>query len=114
MSLPGPRFMVPLCLAAALLASGCTESQLRLNPDFGVAVRQDAAAQIANPHPRYVGYPLPGSDGSRAALAEKRYTTGKVIPPASSTIGSKVIGAESSGTGGGDEGGGTAPPPSPQ
>ena len=75
---------------AALLVSGCTESQLRINPDFGVAVRQDAAAQIANPHPRYVGYPPAGSDGSRAALAQTRYATDKVIRPYVTSTGSNV------------------------
>jgi hypothetical protein len=99
------RFL--FCLAGALLASGCTESRLRINPDFGVAVRQDVAAQIANPHPRYAGFPPAGSDGSRAALAQTRYATDKVIRPAVSTT-AGVIEAPVADTGGG--GGGATPP----
>jgi hypothetical protein len=99
----------PFLLAGALLATGCTESQLRLNPDFGVAARQDAAAQIANPHPRYVGWPPAGSDGSRAALAQTRYATDKVIRPyASSTA--DINQAPAGDTGGGAGLGGATTP----
>jgi hypothetical protein len=57
-------------------------------PDFGNAVRADQAAQIANPNAHYAGYPQPGYDGKRTALAEKRYEAGKVIKPqVSSTSG---------------------------
>jgi hypothetical protein len=69
-------------LAAGLLLSACTQSALRLQPDFGVAVSQDLAAQIADPDAHYTGVPAPGSDGSRVSLAQTRYQTGNVIPPA--------------------------------
>ena len=69
-------------LAAAPLLSACTQSEIRLQPDFGVAVRQDLAAQIADPDAHYSGVPAPGSDGSRVSLAQTRYQTGNVIPPA--------------------------------
>ncbi len=87
-------------------ASGCTESRLRDQPDFGEAVRQDVAVQIADPDARYAGVPQPGANGMKADAAQERYVRGKVIPPASTTT--STIG------GGGDTGasGSAAPPPS--
>lgn len=67
-----------------LLASGlagCVQSQAHLSSDFGYAVRGAAVAQIANPDAVYAGTPQPGFDGARAASAQERYRTGKVIPP---------------------------------
>lgn len=68
-----------LLLTAALggLAS-CAESQKTLASDFGVAMRQDLAAQIADPEARYPANTT--ADGARAALAQERYRTGKSIP----------------------------------
>lgn len=77
-------------LAAAALG-GCA-SQLRLSPDYGVAVRQDVSAQIADPDARYVGAPLPGTASERVALAQQRFATGKVIQPASTSTSSVVAG----------------------
>ena len=71
-----------VCVASAMLVSACT-SFARLSPDFGVAIRQDQAAQIANPDARYTGIPAPGSNGPRNALAESRYERNEVIPPTS-------------------------------
>jgi len=69
-----------LLLTAALGGlAGCVQSQRYLAADFGVAVRQDVAAQIADPDARYPA-DTP-SDGARAALAQERYRTGKSIPP---------------------------------
>jgi type IV pilus biogenesis protein CpaD/CtpE len=56
-----------------------------MSPDFGNAVRQDLAAQIADPDAHYKGTPAPGSDGERVGLAQKRYSTGQVIQPAAVT-----------------------------
>lgn len=81
-------------LAAGLLLSACTQSSLRLQPDFGVAVRQDLAAQIADPDAHYTGVPAPGSDGSRVSLAQTRYQTGNVIPPAAISSNSSSTSAE--------------------
>lgn len=77
-----------LALAGGLLC-GCendpTQSKIRLSNDFGAAVNQDLAAQIADPDAgRNAGPPPPG-DGARAALAQTRYKQDKVIPP--STLG---------------------------
>jgi hypothetical protein len=74
------RASIVLCLGALAL-SGCTQSTLRTSPDFGTAVRQDEAAQIADPDARYVGTPAPGSKGQRVGLAQTRYDTNQVIPP---------------------------------
>jgi hypothetical protein len=70
---------VVLFLAAAV--SACTQSALRLSPDFGHAVRQDVAAQIADPDARYKGVPAPGSGAARVGLAQRRYDTNEVIQP---------------------------------
>jgi type IV pilus biogenesis protein CpaD/CtpE len=92
--------------AAAALLSGCaspqpTQSALRLSDDFGEAVNQDLAAQIADPDPAWKNSPPPASDGARAALAQTRYQQNNVIQPA-------MIGASGnasrSGQGGGQGG----------
>jgi len=70
---------------ASLGLSACTESEVRLSPDFGQAVRQDTVAQIADPDARYVGTPAPGSNGARVGLAQKRYEKGEVIQPSTMT-----------------------------
>ena len=75
-----------LVVAVAVLGlSGCVRSELRISPDFGSAVTQDTAAQIADPDAHYTGDPSPGTNGARVAAAQHRYETGKVIQP--STIG---------------------------
>lgn len=76
--------------------SGCVQSQAHLGSDFGYAVRQAAVAQIANPDTIYSG-PPPPSDGARAAGAQERYRTGKVIAPtgiASSITSAASVGGE--------------------
>jgi type IV pilus biogenesis protein CpaD/CtpE len=70
------RILLLSAMAAGLAA--CADTQPALSPDFGVAVRQNLAAQIADPDARYGKTP---SDSGRAALAQDRYRTGKVIPP---------------------------------
>jgi hypothetical protein len=90
-----------LVLAVAVLGlSGCVQSEIRLSPDFGSAVMQDTAAQIADPDAHYAGTPAPGSDGLKVAGAVHRYETGKVIPPSS-------IGASSAGSVSGFDNGGS-------
>jgi len=97
-------------LAAGLLLSACTQSEVRLQPDFGVAVRQDLSAQIADPDPHYTGVPAPGSDGSRVSLAQTRYQTGNVIPPAAISSNSSSTSSAGSST---SSAGSTATPVSP-
>ena len=97
--------VIATCLAGLL--SGCAQSSLRLSPDFGNAVNQDIAAQIADPDAHYVGTPAPGSSGPRVGLAQKRYDTGTVIPPSSTTAsGAQSIGNADNGANGGPGAGG--------
>jgi len=65
---------------SALGLAGCVQGNT-VDPDFGVALRQNIAAQIADPAPRYVRAEPPASDGPRTALAQDRYQKGTTIPP---------------------------------
>jgi hypothetical protein len=87
--------------AGAIAVSGCTESSLRLAPNFGAAVKQDVAAQVADPDAHYTGTPAPGSNGSRVSLAQKRYAKDAVVQP-SSTSASGGIGMTGNTNGGGN------------
>jgi hypothetical protein len=88
---------IAVFLAPAL--SACSESSLRINPDFGKALHQDVAAQIADPDARYEGKPAPGSSGPRVGLAQKRYDANQVIPPSATTASSaRSIGTADNGT----------------
>jgi hypothetical protein len=93
------RWMAALLAAGAL--AGC-ESQFRISPDYGVALRQDVAAQTADPDAKYTGDPQPGANAERAQLAQQHYVTDKVVQPTSMGTGS--VGGGSGG--GGSSGGG--------
>jgi hypothetical protein len=97
------RWVAVLLAAGAL--GGCY-SQLRISPDYGAAVRQDATAQIADPDAKYAGTPQPGSSPERVALAQRRYAAGRVIQPASTSVSSVSSGGDSGGGGGAGGGGG--------
>jgi hypothetical protein len=74
---------------------------MRISPDFGTAVQQDVAAQIADPDARYAGTPAPGSDGTRVGLAQGRYQTDTVIQPSTTTAsGASSIGRADNGASG--------------
>jgi len=99
------RLMPILILCAVPFLSGCAQSSLRLNPDFGNAVRQDAAAQIADPDAHYEGTPTPGSSGRRVGLAQKHYDANQVIQPSSTTASNAAsIGNDENGASGGGAG----------
>lgn len=66
---------------SALGLSACVQATT-VDPEFGVALRQNIAAQVADPAPRYERTAPPASDGPRTALAQQRYEKGQVIPPA--------------------------------
>ncbi len=105
MSKPMNLRWVAVLLAAGALG-GCY-SQTRISPDYGVATRQNIAASIGDPDARYTGDPQPGSNPDRVSIAQRRYVTGRVIPPASTETSSVSSG------GGADSGGGAgggAPP----
>jgi len=75
---------------AALMASaglaGCMPANSGLSPDFGVALKQNLAAQVADPDAVYDRTLEPASDGTRAAAAGDRYFRGEVKrPPAQTT-----------------------------
>ncbi len=80
---------VALILAGGILA-GCAQTKLRLNDDFGQAVNQDLAAQIADPDASWKG-PPPPSDGGHAYLMTRRYQTDTVTQPPN--IGASTIGS---------------------
>ncbi len=71
--------IIPAAILAAALLSGCAAHHI--SADFGQAVRQEVAAQIADPDASYTGVPAPGSDGGRVGLAQKRYEAGEVATP---------------------------------
>jgi hypothetical protein len=81
MSLNAAKIAGLAACIAALALSACTQSRLRMSPDFGDAVTLDERAQIADPDARYTGTPAPGSNGQRVGLAQKRYDKNEVIPP---------------------------------
>lgn len=77
-----PAFIGTIVIAAGLALSACaSKAPAHLSDDFGAALKQDLAAQIADPDAKYTGIPAPGSDGARAALAQKRYERGAVVAP---------------------------------
>ena len=95
------RVVLAIVLGMAPLVSACTQSSIRLSPDFGNAVRQDLAAQIADPDAHYEGTPAPGSSGARVGLAQKRYDTNQVIQPSATTASSRSTGPVDNGGGSG-------------
>ena len=92
-----------IAAAAAVALSGCTQSQARLSPDFGQSVRQDVAAQIADPDAHYTGIPAPGGIGAHVGLAQRRYERGQVIQPSAMTATSKSNGMIDNGASGGTD-----------
>ena len=89
-------------LGLAACTQNPSQSEMRMSPDFGDAVRENLAAQIADPDAHYVGTPAPGaSDGARIDLAQTRYQQNQVIPPSSTTASSRTLGATDNGGGGG-------------
>jgi len=92
-----PQFKISVIVVlAALGLSGCLSPQGRLDPNYGVAVRQNLAAQIADPDAQYRRDTPPAASGERAQIAHERYNSGQVIPPSApsaSTIGGAGGGA---------------------
>jgi hypothetical protein len=96
---------VAVLVGAALGLSACAESRLSIAEDYGQAMRQDLAAQVADPDAHYNGVPAPGSNGRRVGLAQDRYNRNTVIPPASTSTSSVSAGGGGGGGGGGGPGG---------
>jgi len=80
--------------ATALALGGCATQHL--SNDFGQAVRQSIAQQIANPDTKYVGAIAPGSNAARVAAAQDRYVKGRVIQPSAQVAATSVAAAPSS------------------
>jgi type IV pilus biogenesis protein CpaD/CtpE len=95
-----------LPLLGACSGTAVTANEGQSAPQFGDAVRRNVAAQTINPDAPVSGEPIT-MDGQRAALAQDRYTKGKVIAPADvgSTSGS------GGGSGGSGSGGGSSTTP---
>jgi len=91
---------VSSALAVAVLLSGCIQSRLRDQADFGDATRQDRATQIADPDAHYAGVPGPASSGLRADAAQERYIHGTVIQPANMETSTATPGGNGSNNGG--------------
>jgi type IV pilus biogenesis protein CpaD/CtpE len=89
--------------AAGALLTGCVSPQHPLEADYGVALRSNFAAQVADPEPRYVRELEPASSGARAATASLRYKHGQVIQPVAQTT------SEVGGSSGGGSSAGAAP-----
>ena len=84
-----PGLLLAAFMGVGALLSGCvgtppSQSALRLSDDFGQAVNQDLAAQIADPDAAAKEGPPPPSSGARAALAQTRYRHDAVIRPIAS------------------------------
>lgn len=77
-----PNLVIRVVLTTTLLSplAACTQSQMHVTPDLGVALNAALAAQIADPDAHHSADP-PKADGSRVGLAQARYRTGTVIPP---------------------------------
>ena len=99
-----------------VLVAGCADERLvndqMRDSDFGRAVREDFAAQIADPDAVYRKAPPPSS-GERAALAQTRYKNDKVTQPVGLSGGTGLGGGGGSGGGSGGGGGGSGSGGSP-
>lgn len=102
--------IVAAVVGAAMAVSGCVQSRMHLSDDYGQSLRQDVAAQVADPDARYGGLPAPGAQGHRVGLALDRYNRNAVTPPASTSTSSSSTGGGSGGGGGGGSGGSGGPP----
>ena len=102
-----PALFAMIC--ALPLIAACTDTKLDTSegqtaPQFGNAVKSNIAAQTVNPLAPADSEPL-AMDGQRAALAQDRYTKGKVINRRTSA---SPAPRGRSGSGGGDSGGGSS------
>lgn len=89
-----------LIIALAAGLSACAMNDKPMDPNFGLAVKQNLNAQVADPDARYARVTEPASDGMRTSGAQKRYQEGKVIPPTNvSTTTIQISGGSGGGSG---------------
>ena len=109
-----PPFALIAFTAATGLLTGCADnpgqSKLRLSDDFGHAVNQDLAAQIADPDAGLKAGPPPPSSGDRAALAQRRYQHDVVIQPSTEGASGRASGSGNNGGAAMGAGGGSGGP----
>ena len=103
MKIARPIFIAAVALGLCACAQNPAQSEMRMSPDFGDALRENLEAQIADPDAHYVGTLAPGaSDGARIDLAQTRYQQNQVIQPSSTTASSqRSIGNADNGGGAG-------------
>jgi type IV pilus biogenesis protein CpaD/CtpE len=80
--------LVAALVGVGAMVAGCADERQLANDmgaaDFGRAVHEDLAAQIADPDAAYKG-PPPPSSGERADVAQTRYKADKVVQPVGTT-----------------------------
>jgi len=100
------RLAAATLTAGALLGlAGCYSSRTPLSADFGDALEQNLAAQVADPDAVYKRTEEPASNGQRAAAAADRYNRGEVTPPQSLGTSTVRTGNNAGGSAGGGGGG---------
>ncbi len=104
MKIVRPTLVVAALLGLGACAQNPLKSEMRMSPDFGDALRENLAAQVADPDAHYAGTIAPGaSDGVRIDLAQTRYQQNQVIQPSSTTASSQrsIGNADNGGAGAG-------------
>jgi len=101
-----PMIRLPfLVLAGAALVLAACATEEKKDPtdaqykDFGRSVREDIAAQIADPDPVWKNQPPPPSDGIRSAKTVTRYQTDSVRRGTAAQTQTAVSGSTDSGSG---------------
>jgi hypothetical protein len=91
------RVLIPLALAAALAAAGCSAPRTAVDDRFGQAVTGARAAQVVDPDAPLRVRPAPRSDGQAAKSSIDRYQKSFDAPPAPVNVLNIGIGGSSGG-----------------
>ncbi len=99
-----------VCLLPLAACTSIDEQEGTPAPHLGDAVKRNIVAQTINPNAGEEATGPQTTDGHRAALAQQRYATGKVIPPEDvSSSQQQQNGGASSGNGGSSTSGNSTP-----
>jgi hypothetical protein len=90
-----------LCLVPLAACTSLEEREGTPAPHIGDAVKRNILAQTVNPNAGEEAEGPQTADGRRAALAQERYATGKVIPPVDITSQQQGNGSNNSSGGSG-------------